>query len=250
MLTKSHIKHLNDLRQKKAVRDEYGMFIAEGPKVVEELLHIENIEADEVFATDEWLFPRHELVKERSRFFMEVRPHELERISGLKTPNQVFAVFYKPDFAGHPNLRGNLSILLDEIQDPGNLGTIIRIADWFGIQNIICSQTCADAFAPKVVQSTMGSLGRVRVEYADLNSIISQNPDLPVYAAALDGTSIYNQAAVTEGFLLIGNEARGVSSGLLEKSFRKITIPRIGQAESLNAAVATGIILSHICGSR
>lgn len=250
MLTKSHIKHLNDLRQKKAVRDEYGMFVAEGPKVVEELLHIENIEADEIFATDEWLFPRHELVKERSRFFMEVRPQELERISGLKTPNQVFGVFYKPDFAGQPKLRGKLSIMLDGVQDPGNLGTIIRIADWFGIQNVICSPTCADAFAPKVVQSTMGSLGRVRVEYTELSELISLNADLPIYAAALDGTSIYKQPPVKEGFLLIGNEARGVNHELLEKATHRITIPRVGNAESLNAAVAAGIILSHISGSR
>ncbi len=250
MLTKAHIKFINELRQKKSARDEHDMFVAEGPKLVSELLAADNVAADEVFATEEWLYQNYDLAQSRSRFMMEITERELERISGLTTPNKVVAIFRKPTYQVAVNYHASLTLMLDGIQDPGNLGTIIRIADWFGISNIVCSPTCADAFGPKVVQSTMGSVTRVRVEYANLVDVLLKNRSTPAYVAALEGTSIYELAPVKEGFLLIGNEARGVSEELLRNADYRISVPRVGEAESLNAAVATGIILSHIAVGR
>jgi TrmH family RNA methyltransferase len=140
--------------------------------------------------------------------------------------------------------------MLDDLQDPGNLGTIIRIADWFGIENIICSSNSVDCYNPKVVQSTMGSLSRVNVVYADLENFIRQNQQIKIYATTLSGTSIYQLPKITRGIILIGNESKGIHENLLRLSSHQITIPRFGNAESLNAAVAAGIIISQIVGTR
>ena len=136
--------------------------------------------------------------------------------------------------------------MLDDIQDPGNLGTIIRIADWFEIENIICSYHCVDCYNPKVVQATMGSLVRVDIWYTSFFSFLDANKNISVYAATLSGTSLPEFNKVNEGILLIGNESMGINDELLKKATQKITIPKYGHAESLNAAVATGIILSHL----
>ena len=136
--------------------------------------------------------------------------------------------------------------MLDEIQDPGNMGTIIRTADWFGIENIICSEDCVDSYNPKVVQSSMGSLGRVNVIYADLEEFINGNKSVSIYAATLGGTSLYALDKINEGIILIGNESKGINDGLSKYAAKQITIPKSGKAESLNAAVAAGIILSHV----
>ena len=141
--------------------------------------------------------------------------------------------------------RADNEIYLDTIQDPGNLGTIIRIADWFGIGDVVCSAGCADLYNPKVVQSTMGSIARVRV-YHDLDGKWLDEQDLPVYAAVLSGTALENHAKIKKGIVMIGNESKGISPKLQTKLTEKITISRRGGAESLNAAVATGIILSHL----
>jgi TrmH family RNA methyltransferase len=146
------------------------------------------------------------------------------------------------------NPKGTISLLLDAIQDPGNLGTIIRIADWFGVPSIICSENCADMYNPKVVQSTMGSLGRVNVEYTNIEKWLEKNNGIKAYAAALNGKNVQQVKGVTEGIIVIGNESKGISEAILQRCTEKITIPKTGQAESLNAAVATGIILSHIAG--
>lgn len=136
--------------------------------------------------------------------------------------------------------------MLDTIQDPGNLGTIIRCADWFGVNQIICSQDCVDVFNPKVVQSTMGSICRVQVIYEDLLSFIRANSKVPIYAATLNGYDISSQPAIQTGIILIGNESKGIGAELISMANHHITIPKRGKAESLNAAVATGIILSHL----
>jgi TrmH family RNA methyltransferase len=136
--------------------------------------------------------------------------------------------------------------MLDDIQDPGNMGTLIRIADWFGIENIICSENCVECYNPKVVQATMGSLARVNILYTDLMAFIQKNKKINIYAAALSGASVFEMEKIKEGIILIGNEAKGIHSDLLKLAFKKITIPSFGHAESLNAAVATGIILSHV----
>ena len=147
-------------------------------------------------------------------------------------------------------LKGKVSIIADGIQDPGNLGTIVRCADWFGVQQVICSRDSADIYNPKSVQATMGSIARVKVYYEDLQPLLSENNDrqdkVKVYAAALNGNDIRNVTPVKEGIIIIGNESKGIRDGLLQLADEKITILKRGKAESLNAAVATGIILSHL----
>ncbi|MBL7745420.1 MAG: RNA methyltransferase, partial [Chitinophagaceae bacterium] len=143
-------------------------------------------------------------------------------------------------------VKGKISLVLDTLQDPGNLGTIIRIADWFGIEQIICSPDCADVYNPKVVQSTMGSIARVKVFYTDLAEWLPVQKDIRIYAAALEGKDITNMNPLKEGLIIIGNESKGIEEEILALANERITIPKKGKAESLNAGVAAGIILSHL----
>jgi TrmH family RNA methyltransferase len=167
----------------------------------------------------------------------------LERLSQLQTPNQVIAVIKKP--ASQQPDASSFTLYLDTIQDPGNFGTIVRIADWFGIKNIVCSAGCVDLYNPKVVQSTMASIARVNVYYDEEGAWL-KNQNLSVYAATLDGASLYDHSKTNKGILIIGNESKGISKEILDYATEQITIPKKGEAESLNAAVATGIILSHL----
>lgn len=242
MLVKSQVKYIQSLSQKKS-RDEEGVFIAEGPKLINELLSAPNTPVKQLYAVKEWTPAQ---AAWQAVPVIEVTELELERLSALQTPNQVIGVFQKPAFSKKTNFRGRLSLMLDTIQDPGNLGTILRCADWFGIETVICSKECADVFNSKVVQSTMGSISRVQVLYEDLPAFMAARPELPVYAATLHGTPLNELPAVEEGILLIGNESKGISEALQQLCRHRITIPRKGQAESLNAAVATGIILSYM----
>lgn len=242
MLSKKEIKDIQSLSHKK-FRASLNRFIAEGPKTVGELMtavphHIQNI-----YALSSWL----ETNKGATREFhtTEISPPELEKISQLQTPNQVLAVLNHLPSSKPPS--SGFILYLDAIQDPGNFGTIIRIADWFGISNIVCSSGCADLYNPKVVQSTMASIARVNVYY-DLEEGWLTSQKLPVFAATLHGKSLYQQTKVQEGILIVGNESKGIRPDLLELATEKITIPKRGEAESLNAAVATGIILSHLLG--
>lgn len=241
MLSKSKIKDIQSLSQKK-LRDEAGVFIAEGPKLVQEILLEANIQVKEVFATNEWLNSNPVLSEEQQKKLQIVEDNELKKISTLSTPNQVVGIFMQPEMKALDQPDG-LILMLDTIQDPGNLGTIIRCADWFGIQHIICSSDSADCFNPKVVQSTMGSIARVNIHYENLEEILKRFSDVPVYAAMLDGIAADKTAIAKPAFLLIGNEAKGIRPSLLHYVKHRVTIPRIGHAESLNAAVATGILL-------
>lgn len=240
MLSKTIVKYIQSLAHKK-LRDEEGVFIAEGPKVVEELLRSGIFEVKMMYALPGWLDENKSLISEAK--VLEVTGPELERVSQLQTPNKVLAVFYKKE-ENLGSLSGSISLMLDEIQDPGNLGTIIRTADWFGVKNIICSKECADCYNPKVVQATMGSLARVNIIYTDLTAFIKQH-NIPVYAATLGGKDI-SSVQLKEAVILIGNEGKGVKEELLALSAEQITIPKYGDAESLNAAVACGIILSNV----
>jgi TrmH family RNA methyltransferase len=244
MLIKSQVKYIQSLSHKK-LRDSEDVFVAEGPKLINELLSAANMQAQQLFALKEWI---EEQAPEIQKSVTEISRQELERISLLQTPNQVLGIFKKPVFAANRPLRNTLSLMLDTIQDPGNLGTIIRCADWFGISQIICSTDCADAFNPKVVQSSMGSIARVQVLYEPLPEFLAKEPGIATYAAVLDGTNVQELPPVKEGIIIIGNESKGISDGVLSLSRHRITIPRKGRAESLNAAVATGIILSHLAG--
>lgn len=242
MLSKSQVKYIQSLGQKK-FRDEAGLFIAEGPKIVSELISRCPAQVKEVFALEDWLNEQPSLPAGISASI--ISPEELEKISQLKTPNCVLALV--SFFTDEPiQLRGRLSIGLCGIQDPGNLGTIIRIADWFGISQVICSEDSADRYNPKVVQSTMGSIARVQVSYTDMEALLRDNADLPVYATVLDGEDVKTTTPPTEGLILIGNESKGIPEGILALANKRITISRKGGAESLNAGVATGIILSHL----
>ena len=239
MLTKSQIKYIQSLGHKK-FRDEEGLFIAEGPRIVEEWLTQDAAAFQAIYALPEWVAAHPDANA------AEISVAELEKISQLQQPNQVLALIKKwPDTV--PVVNATQWILaLDGIQDPGNLGTIIRIADWFGITNIICQEGTVDVYNPKVVQATMGSLARIRTSYRDLAAWLQQHPDLRVYAASLEGQDVKQIKPNSRGVLIIGNEARGISEPVMQQVNVRITIPRKGGAESLNAAVATGILLSHL----
>lgn len=241
MLIKSQVKYIQSLSHKK-LRDSEGVFVAEGPKLINELLSA-RLPLQELFAVKEWIEAQPQPLPTA---VTEISQGELERISQLQTPNQVLGIFKKPDFSANKPLRNTVSLMLDTIQDPGNLGTIIRSADWFGISQVYCSPDCADAWNSKVVQATMGSIARVQVAYGSLEQWLEQAPGLPTYAAILDGTDLRKQPPIKEGIIIIGNESKGISDAILARCSNRITIPRHGQAESLNAAVATGIILSHL----
>ncbi len=238
MLSKNELKYIQSLCHKKQ-RQETGLFLAEGPKLVEELLE-SDYTVKGVYATEDW--PG----KNRPGIPVQlVSEQELEKISVLQTPNQVLAIVAQQTPQKEPVLRDQLVLVLDGIQDPGNMGTIIRIADWFGISQVIASEDTVELYNPKVIQSTMGSFMRVSVWYKPLLSFLKES-NTAVYGALLDGRNVYQQEVLKEGLLVIGNESKGIRAELLPQISYPLTIPRIGKAESLNAAVATGILLSHL----
>ncbi len=243
MLSKAQIKYITGLQHKK-YRQKFGQFVAEGDKIVQELLET-GAGVKTIFATREWLLDNRELAEKAAAVeVLEVTPETLRQLSSLSAPNRALALADIPparDFVPE-----GVSLALETIQDPGNLGTIIRIADWFGIRQIVCSPDCVDAFNAKTIQATMGSFQRVTVIIRDIPQFLEKHPALPSYAATLHGNDITLTKKVTEGILLIGNESRGLSEEVLRRSSHHITIPRIGQAESLNAAVAAGIICGRL----
>ena len=246
MLTKATIKYIQSLQHKK-FRNESNLFTAEGPKVVDELLTVGYFDCEQVFATAKWKgWQDEKLLATIGEKVQLIEDFELEKIASYATPNQVVALFKMPKSPSIKAEKDSITILLDSIQDPGNLGTIIRTADWFGIKNIICSENTVDQFNSKVVQSTMASLGRVNVGYTNLETWVEENRHVPLLAAVLNGNSIASPARIMEGVLMIGNEANGLSQGLIEKADELVTIPRLGGAESLNAAVATSIFLYEL----
>jgi TrmH family RNA methyltransferase len=250
MLSKSRIKYIQSLHQKK-FRTLTGAYIAEGPKIVEEAILQVPGQIEYVLGSPGWIAGHAPILgRIPAERIVPVVPSELERVSALTTPNEVLAVLFKPAEPIGWVLPGETWCLaLDGIGDPGNLGTIIRIADWFGVTHLLCSEECAEIYNPKVIQSSMGSFLRVHARYVDLAGVLS-GQDRPVYAATLGGEPITGLRDAAPGIVLIGNEARGISPSILALATREVTIPRIGAAESLNAAVATGILLSHFCGIR
>ena len=245
MLSKVIVKYIQSLHHKK-FREEHHAFIAEGPKVVKDLIVSGEFLCKIICAVDDWFDENEELftaIKQENK--IKITEVDLQKISLLHTPNKVLAVFDKKK-TEDLNVKKSINLMLDDIQDPGNMGTIIRIADWFGIKNIICSINCVDSYNPKVVQSSMGSLARVNIIHTDLKNFINNNKDVRVFAATLSGISLISFNKINVGFILIGNESKGIDEELLELASGQITIPKFGKAESLNAAVATGIILSHI----
>ncbi|WP_282456965.1 TrmH family RNA methyltransferase [Chitinophaga sedimenti] len=241
MLSKAQIKYIQSLQLKKN-RQKFGHFVAEGDKIVQELLQAKQ-PVLAVYATRNWLSEHRALAEQATGADInEVDEATLKQLSSLSTPNGALAIVKIP-VAETPVLEGRISLMLETVQDPGNLGTIIRIADWFGIPQVICSPDCVDAYNAKTVQSTMGSISRVKVMTAELAPLLGK---VPSYAATLHGDNIAGFGKISEGVILIGNESRGLSDEIIALCSHKITIPRLGGAESLNAGVATGIICGRL----
>ena len=243
MLSKSQISLLSSLQHKK-FRREHGLFMVEGYKSVTEFIN-SAYQVDTVYHTPA-IAPKL-LNLSRKINFQEISLNEVQKISSLKTPQEVIGLVKIPIWPvlNYKALEKKFSLVLDSVQDPGNMGTIIRTADWFGIQDIICSEDTVDVYNPKVVQATMGSLARVNVHYADLLTVLPQIK-LPIFGAMLNGQNMYNTNFGTEGLLVMGNEGNGISAPIEELITSAVTIPRAGNAESLNVAIATAILCSEI----
>jgi TrmH family RNA methyltransferase len=240
MLSKQQITFVRSLHQKK-YRQMYGKFLVEGDKLVRELL-ASGFPVDAIYALASWQLPAGPIKSEH----IIVNESELGRISTHESPNQVVAVAPIPETVfNYAPLEHGLYLALDQLQDPGNAGTIIRIADWFGISHVFFSEGSVDIFNPKVVSAAKGSLFRVKCRYADLKKLFEASNDKPVYGAFMEGENIYQAELGKTGFILIGNEANGISEALSKQVSAKISIPAYGNAESLNAAVAAGIIISE-----
>ncbi len=261
MLFKSHIKLIHSLEQKKFRREEHA-FVAEGHKCVGDLLR-EGFRARLIVATDEWQVP---VALPMTTEVVRVTADELRRASLLQHPQQVVAVFELPRGVYDNDVDSGaeatqvltdtggeeaLVVCLDDVQDPGNVGTIIRTADWFGVRHIVCSPHTADAYAPKTVQATMGSIARVRLTYTDVAEWLSSlPPNVPVYATMLDGDDVYASGMTGRGVVVMGNEGRGVSDEVARCVTRSVLIPPFPRdrrtAESLNVSIATAIILAEM----
>ncbi len=236
-LSKNQIKLIGSLQQKK-YRQKHKLFVAEGLKVVNELL-TSSLEVEQLF-----------VLKDANYFtdlenITEISKSELKKISSLKTPNIVLGLFKIPD--EKPLQKNGLIVALDNINDPGNLGTIIRLCDWFGVSQLVCSKNTVDCYNQKVIQSTMGSITRVQINYVDLENYLS-NTNLPIFTADMDGKNVYKSTLPNEAILVMGNEANGISEKINNIAKNKLTIPRFGnlqQTESLNVATATAILLSE-----
>ena len=234
-LSKNHIKLITSLSQKK-YRQKHKLFVVEGVKVVHEFLN-SSYELEIVFSTDTDFSSTDK--------FIEVTDQELKKISSLKNPNKVLAIFKIPNQINP--IMGGLILALDSINDPGNLGTIIRLCDWFGIEQLVCSNETVDCFNSKVVQASMGSLTRVAVSYLDLKKYL-QNASVPIFVADMDGLDVYKTKLPDSAVLVLGNEANGISDEIKQLVTTKITIPRYGdfqETESLNVATASAILLSE-----
>ncbi|MEG0850893.1 RNA methyltransferase [Flavobacterium plurextorum] len=237
MVTKNQIKLISGLHQKKQ-RFVNQLFFAEGVKVIQELLQ-SNFELEHLYTT----LNDFQEVQTSKRTL--INDQELKKISALTTPNSCLAVFKMP-VENEINSTG-LILALDDIRDPGNLGTILRLCDWFGIKQIVCSKETVDIYNPKVVQATMGSITRVNVNYVDLKTYLSQTK-LPVFGTFMDGETIYKKNLPENGIIIMGNEANGISAEIEKTVTTRLTIPRFGElqkTESLNVATATAIILSE-----
>lgn len=244
MISKATIKKIHALDMRKFRRNE-RLFVAEGPKLVDELCA--TMKPVYIAALPEWISENAKIIS-RTEYDI-VTPDELQRASLQKNPQQVIALFPIPEHRFcTEQLKNELVLMLDGVQDPGNLGTIARIADWFGIRNILCSAETADIYNPKAVQATMGALARVKFHYTDLLQLLSQY-DGPVYGTFLDGENIYGQELSENGIIVMGNEGKGISQGVGEMINRRLYIPNypIGTqtTESLNVAIATSIVCAE-----
>ena len=243
MISKSQISFIKSLQQKK-IRKEHGLFIVEGLKSISEFIR-SGYTADTIFYTEN-VMPKLGNLSQNIKL-IEISTSDLSKISALTSPQQILALINIPEYRGLTTqmLKGSFTIALDGIQDPGNLGTIIRTADWFGMKLLICSEDTVDVYNSKVVQATMGSLSRVHVEYTDLDKFL-QHSNVPVFGALLDGKSIYETNFGSEGIVVLGNEGNGIRPEIINRIAYPVTIPRFGNAESLNVAICASIFCSEM----
>lgn len=248
MLSKNQIKYIQSLHQKK-YRQQHGAFLVEGAKSVQEVL-LSDFETELVVATDVF-YKENGRLTENQRTPVEIASvADLERIGTLNSNNAAIAVVRtkenQPLVAGP----GEIALILDDIRDPGNLGTILRIADWYGVRTILCSETTADVYNPKVISASKGSFTRVRWWYGDIVQFLSQSVGqlarpVPVYGAFLDGTDVHELPFEPAGYLVMGNESNGISPAVEQFVSQRVTIPRYGDAESLNVGIATAVLLDN-----
>lgn len=240
MLSSNEIKHINALKIKK-YRNKYDEFIAEGKKVIQELIQ-NGFNCKKIYLSESNLHTFDFLNNTEHKTISEA---EFKKISNQKSPSNSLAIFEKPKY--HlPDKIDNWIIALDDIQDPGNLGTIIRIADWFGIETIVCSDNCVDAFNSKTIQASMASIANVKIIETDLESFFKNNASISVFGATLHGENYNTINFPQKGILLIGNEGKGINQTLYPFIHQAITIPKLGKAESLNAAIATSLLIAKI----
>jgi TrmH family RNA methyltransferase len=250
MLSKNKARFIVSL-QKKKVREEYRLYVIEGDKIVKEFISA-GMPIKSLIAKPEFISS---LQKDGMKTVSETEPvsyEELKQISGLKTPHNALAVVSMPDHEfSKAKLLKEQCVVLDCIQDPGNLGTIIRAAAWFGIRNIVCSEDCVDVYNPKVIQASMGAIIHVRVLYTDLKEFLAAatKKELPIYGTLLDGDSIYSQTLSNKGIILLGNESKGISDDLIPFINHKLLIPRFAETapgiDSLNVGMAASVIFSE-----
>tara|TARA_R110000796_G_scaffold41772_4_gene103453 strand:- start:29739 stop:30458 length:720 start_codon:yes stop_codon:yes gene_type:complete len=236
MVGKSQIKFIKSLQQKK-IRNQHKLFVVEGKKTIQELIN-SKIEVYKLYSTDLDFI-------NNNNFTELITATDLKRVSTLSTPNGYLGIFKMPMFESVAV--NDWVVALDTVQDPGNLGTIIRLCDWFGIKNIICTKDTVDCFNPKVLQATMGSIARVTISYIDLIEFLKKS-DAPIYGTFMDGVSIYTAKLPKKGIIIMGNEANGISEEISQIIKNKISIPQFGEktTESLNVATATAILLNEI----
>ena len=244
MLSKNKIKYIRSLDLKKN-RKEERVFVAEGHKLVGDLLG--HFPCRLLIGVPSWMAKHPHIEADE---VIEVTPEELTRASLLKTPQEVLAIFSQPEYELCPEVVAqSLCLALDDIQDPGNLGTIIRVADWFGIEHIFCSQGTVDVYNPKTIQATMGALARVKLHYCHLPSFIRSLGDVPVYGTFLDGKDMYTESLCSHGLIVMGNEGNGVSQEVAQLVNKRLYIPNYPPqretSESLNVAMATGIVCAE-----
>ena len=247
MITKNQVKYINSLKSNK-FRKKHNEFIVEGVKLVDEILN-SSFEITSLFVTKNRIEENENNLPENIEI-TEINDKELKNISGLTTPNEVFAIVKIPkNSINTDTIFNDLVLVLDKIRDPGNLGTIIRTADWFGIKNIICSSDTVDLYNPKVVQATMGSIARVNVHYTDLKKFLKDTPEnIPVYGTFLEGENFYTCKLPKNAIIVIGNESNGISKEIAGLINHKIFIPPFSSkqtAESLNASIATALVCSE-----
>lgn len=244
-LSKNCIKYIHSLELKKNRKAE-KVFLAEGPKLVGDLLG--HFPCRFLAATSEWMSRHRSLLQAEN--IIEVSTDELSRASLLKTPQQVLAIFEQPEYETDISvISRSLCLALDDVQDPGNLGTIIRLADWFGIEHIFCSLNTVDVYNPKTIQATMGGIARVKLHYVSLPELIRSLKDIPVYGTFLDGENMYTQQLSSNGLIVMGNEGNGIGKEVEELITRKLYIPNYPSeretSESLNVAIATAVVCAE-----